>query len=144
MAIERFFICDNGHKTWPDYLFDALKEVAEGNPHSCHECKGSAHLRLKFSFGLEAGPHDAKVLNVFLPDPIYKWKQKDRSIVEHYPFLVLVENIDDREIGSWWPYWHITTKGNYVQRKYGQWAPFIGQANLASLLQQARQKGYNV
>jgi hypothetical protein len=127
------------------HLFDALKGIASGETRNCQNCGSKMHLRLTYAFGLEAGPHEGKVLDVFLPEEIAEWPNKSGGVVRFYPFLVMVESASEGYTSAWLPYWHVVTrKDGAVERKFGQWAPFMGEDALASLVNQARVNGYKI
>jgi hypothetical protein len=66
-------------------------------------------------------------------------------MVKFYPFLAMVEALEEGYTSAWLPYWHVVTHINgHLERKYGQWASFMGEDALASLVKQARAKGYSI
>lgn len=144
MATDRFYICTRCQtKTWIPTLFDALRDQAEGVTHSCQTCSKGLDIELHFSFGMDAGRHPCKVLEAYLPDDIYTWCDVNGNSVEFYPFMVIVESMEEGYSSVWLPYWHLVNKKNgTIEKKYGQWAPFIDLDSYASLLAKARAAGY--
>ena len=142
VATESYYTCECRARSYPSNLFESLIGFAKENP-PCTDCKKRKDLHLVFEFGLGVGRCHCKVLAAFLPQDLCSWKDgNDR--VTFYPFLVIVET-DDGDRSCWLPYWHIAESqcGNR-KTKYGQWAPFMNQAEFRSLLTQARQAGYRL
>jgi hypothetical protein len=130
-------------KEWAGGLFDALNDRANGILHRCPECRAEQELHLTFDFGLDAGPHPAKVLDAFLPTPIRIWPRDGGASVEFYPFLVMVESMDEGYTSAWLPYWHLVRQADGgLERKYGQWAQCLDLESYASLVSKARAKRY--
>lgn len=144
MATDRYFVCGKCKtQEWADSLFDTLKDHANGVRYPCSECQTELEIQLTFNFGLDAGPHPCKVLDVFLPATIHNWPRESGATVEFYPFLVMVESLDEGYASAWLPYWHLVKHpSGGVKKKYGQWAPFIDLESYVSLVQKARDKGY--
>ena len=145
MATDRYWVCSTcEHRQGAaGRLFDNLRDIVQGKKARCSECGKSSHLELTFGFGLSS-PHRGKVLDAFLPKPLSKWPH-GKSTVEFYPFLVIVKSIDEGYRSVWLPYWHVVTNHRGHPRvKYGQWAPFIWDRRLASLVGQAKAKGYKI
>jgi hypothetical protein len=143
VATGKYNVCNRGHREWVEItLFDALCDIQQGKARYC-KCGGRSHLELTFEFGRGKYPHKCKVLAAFLP------KRLDNSWVEgkfqrsFYPFLVIVKSIDESHRSIWLPYWHVDKpkKGASIP-KYGQWASFVSERLFASLVRQARAKGY--
>ena len=144
MATDRFYVCPKCQtKTWIPTLFDSLRDHAAGITHSCQTCSNGLNIELNFSFGLDAGRHPCKVLGTFLPDQIFKWDDVNGNSVEFYPFMVIVESMEEGYSSVWLPYWHlVTNKDGATAKKYGQWAPFIDSVSYANLLAKARAAGH--
>jgi hypothetical protein len=77
------------------------------------------------------------VLDVFLPEREEPFSN-DGKKVTFYPFLVVLEGVEEPGVCYWLPYWHLEDG----KRKYGQYAPFLDSYQLEELIQQAIQKGY--
>ena len=144
MGTERYYVCEVCQtKTWISTLFDSLHDHANGRGHICECCSSPKNIELTFNFGLDAGPHRCKVLATFLPDQIARWPNEKGSTVEFYPFLVVVESIEEGHSSVWLPYWHIVKHQNgTIQKKYGQWAPFIESGAYSSLVAKAQKAGF--
>ena len=145
MATDQYRVCSNcrHRRQAAGRLFDALHGIVQGKKARCSECDASTHLELTFDFGLSS-PHRYKVLDAFLPKRRLKW-QRGKSTVEPYTFLVIVESADEGYRDVWLPYWHVVTDHRgHPRAKYGQWAPFIWDVRFASLVRQAKAKGYKV
>jgi hypothetical protein len=140
MATERYFVCKCPQPTPAGRLFDALRDIAEGRDLTCLRCETSKELHLVFQFGLEGGSPECRVLAVFSPTgPGATWETAEGETVTFFPFLVVLES---NEQHVWLPYWHTVEKSGSLQRKYGQWAPFMSPETFRSLLAQARRRGY--
>jgi hypothetical protein len=111
----------------------------------CSKCSAKTHLELEFGFGLGAHPHKCKVLAAFLPERLDNSWPEGGFTRSFYPFLVIVKSIDESYRSVWLPYWHIDKpkRGKSIY-KYGQWASFISERPFASLVRQARAKGYKI
>ena len=134
---------------------DALLESSKQTP-TCKICHKTAELHLKFGFGLEATSAEWRVLDVFVPSEPVQWNQREGKKVTFYPFLVVLGATENggRARAFWLPYWHIVEGGgtrevvrgagaeDIIERKYGQWAPFMDGFSFQDLVAKARQKGY--
>lgn len=149
MATEKYNVCSVrscGHREWVARLFDALNDISKGKKSKCSECGGKSYLELEFDFSRGKYPHQCKVLDAFLPK-IDKWTDGKGNKFERsfYPFLVIVQSIDEGYRSVWLPYWHIDKdRRGKLFYKYGQWASFIRERRFASLVSQARAKGYKI
>lgn len=145
MATERHWICSTcDSREWAGRLFDVLREVSAGAQSPCATCGAVRTLELVLPFGVGAGPHRGKVLDVFLPEDIRSWRDEKNNLVEYFPFLVMVESLAEGYVSAWMPYWHLVTDGGgRIERKYGQWAPFMDLESFANLVLKARTKGYS-
>jgi len=144
VATGRYFICSRcGEKTYPPNLFETLRTFSVSRS-VCGRCGANSELHVVFSFGLEAGRPDCKVLDAFLPENPVSWRQQDMREVTFYPFLVVLQRSDDEGRCFWLPYWHLVEGIGTVKRKYGQWAPFMDASLFESLVAQARAKGHLV
>jgi hypothetical protein len=146
MATEWAFHCRRCQKKTQakTLLYDALLELSK-SANNCQECGQAQELHLAFDFGLEAGRRECTVLDVFVPSEPPSWPKQDGKRVTFFPFLVAVEQcIDGNKSRAFWlPYWHIEQAADGARHtKYGQWAPFMDDDLLESLVQQARRKGY--
>ena len=145
MATAKNNVCNHcGTRESVDQLFDALCDVQRGKLRC--SCGRKSHLELEFGFGMGKYPHRCEVLDVFLPERRQKgWRERGR-LVQFYTFLVIVRSIESDYISAWLSYWHVerNNHGEIARRKYGQWAPFIRDTQLASLIAQAKAKRYNV
>lgn len=144
MATERYWICSKcATREWAGRLFDVLRQISRGVQSVCETCSGFRTLELVHPFGVGAGSHRGKVLDVFLPDNIRSWIDEENRDVEYFPFLVMVESADESYVSAWMPYWHLVSDaGGRIERKYGQWAPFMDLESFAKLVSKARAKGY--
>jgi ribosomal protein S14 len=141
-----YYKCGEGHKLGlAKLMFDALRDFSESKPVSdCPACGRPRGLYRLFDFGLGARQAECKVLHAFLPREPECW-QHGQEWVNFYPFLIAMEYTDGRGKTFWLPYWHTVTRegsGKREIKKYGQWAPFLGEDLFRSLLAQARGKGY--
>ena len=155
MATDRYIECGSRkcrHREWPGGLFQTLHRFQKRTP-VCPQCGDEAHLWLEFSFGNGRYAHLCKVLDVFLPEGRPSNWREGRYRREFYPFLVIVESTEEEGVrfkkprrSAWLPYWHIdrNRRGCIVHTKYGQWAPFMAHSAFASLVRQARKKGYRL
>ncbi|OGJ85098.1 MAG: hypothetical protein A2268_16410 [Candidatus Raymondbacteria bacterium RifOxyA12_full_50_37] len=147
MATDRYLVCPKcNEKKWVFSLFDALLNLSKNEPSRCEKCKETSDLLLTFHFGVGAGDQKCQVLDCFLPDKRSFWKENE-STVEFYPFMVILQLIEpkEKEISIWLPYWHmVTNKAKKVEKKYGQWAPFIDVNSFRTMLKKARKNGYEV
>ena len=147
MATSRYHVCVGcSHRQSVPRLFDALRHQASATHSPCNHCEQSTYLELSFQFRLDAGDHPCKVIAAFLPETIANWKQEsDGSLVEFFPFLVIVESLEDGCKSIWLPYWHLVKhQDGTVKTKYGQWAPFIAADSYRSMTQQARAAGFDI
>lgn len=137
MATERTWECKSCKDKRPaNSMYDALRDFSTSR--KCPECGAARRdLRLIFDFGLNASHSDCTVLASFSHKKPQKWKDKDGSRVEFYPFLVILQR-HGRQKAVWMPYWHLVHKKNRVIKKYGQWAPFMDMALYKNLLKQAK------
>ena len=146
MATSRYYICTAcSDRQWVPRLFDALRCQASTTLPPCDVCGQPTYLELRFQFGLDAGDHPCKVLAAFLPKTPATWRQEaDNSNVEFFPFLVIVESLEEGYKSIWLPYWHLVTyPDETVKTKYGQWAPFIAADLYQSMTEQARAAGFD-
>ena len=143
MATERHYLCNECNtKQWIDSLFDALYSFSNKKIQRCNSCNKDMEFQLIFNFGLGAGRFPSKVLAAYLPEEIRKWPN-DNTMIEFYPFLVITKSIKEGNTSAWLPYWHIVKKNDQViERKYGQWAPFIDTECYNSLLLKAKKQGF--
>lgn len=147
MATDRYHVCSTcSNRRWVPRLFDALRELASGTLPACEACGQTTHIELEFSFGLDAGRHPCKAVAAFLPKSIAAWEQgADQSRVEFFPFLVIVESLEEDYHSVWLPYWHIVTHSSaHIETKYGQWAPFIAADSYRLMVKQAREAGFDI
>jgi hypothetical protein len=80
---------------------------------------------------------------VFLPSKLDSWQKKNNgNWVTFYPFLVVMEHTSKEGRVFWMPYWHIEEGTGTKKKKYGQFASFLEEPLLKSLLAQAHAKGY--
>ena len=121
-------------------LFDAVKAVAEDSKPACRRCGASTTLHLSFDFALCVEDTDAKVLASFYPHRLEEWPCEGRKVT-FYPFLIVTKR-EGRDQAVWLPYWHVVGDGEKVNRKYGQWAPFMDLELFEDLLAQARNDGF--
>jgi hypothetical protein len=144
MATERHYVCPQcSTKVWVDTLFDALLAASNKATQKCSTCNKDMEFHMVFNFGLGAGPFPCKVLASFLPDQIGKWPYGKGKTIEFYPFLVITESTEEGYTSTWLPYWHIIKSGKKIlERKYGQWAPFVDNESFNSLILKAQKEGY--
>ena len=155
MATDRYIECTArkcGNREWPGGLFQSLRKFRQSTT-LCSKCGAEANLWLEFSFGNGRYAHLCKVLDVFLPEGRPLTWREGRYRRGFYPFLVMVESTEEEGVhlrkphrSAWLPYWHIdrNRRGRIVHTKYGQWAPFMAHTAFASLVRQARKKGYRI
>jgi hypothetical protein len=87
-------------------------------------------------------PHkNAEVLASFYPHQLERWCDSGGRKVTFYPFLIVTKR-EERDQAVWLPYWHVVRNGEKVNRKYGQWAPFMDMKLFEDLLSKARDAGY--
>jgi hypothetical protein len=77
---------------------------------------------------------NAEVLASFHPHQPEEWPC-DGDTVTFYPFLVVTKR-EGHDQAVWLPYWHVVGDGEKVNRKYGQWAPFMKLELFEDLLSQ--------
>ena|SRR5579872_600224 len=141
MATERYFTCECSGRDYCGELFAALHNLAASRESTCPQCGAVKQLHLVFQFGLEAGNMACKVLAVFSPTASRgTWQKMAGEIVTFFPFLVVLESDEGQKI--WLPYWHTVEKAGHVEKKYGQWAPFLDHDTFRDLLDQAQREGY--
>jgi len=139
MATEKIYICECGYSQPTNLLVDVLNEKAMDLMHLCPHCKKNMDIELTFKFGLGAGENKCKVLHVFKPKDIESWVNPESDLtIEFHPFLVILEEYENKDISIWLPYWHYEDE----DPKYGQWAPFMHLETFRSLLEQAKLAGY--
>jgi len=131
-----------------DTLFDTLSNFHKGKKVSCPKCGGNTKLNLIFKFALwedknSKNGYKVKVIEVILPNlnsDELKWEYKSKS-VEFYPFMVIVEDEDSEgKRHVWLPYWHLTKHKNKVNKKWGQFPPFIDIENYKDMIDQAKRE----
>jgi hypothetical protein len=140
MATERKYQCDCGLTSVAGYLVDELQRIAENRPEMCLLCRKAKELILTFHFGLKGGDPECMVLSAFSPTETAQWGDEKGRKITFLPFLVVVDCEGERSL--WLPYWHLVEADGAVQRKYGQWAPFMSRQTFHDLLNQARRAGY--
>jgi hypothetical protein len=59
-------------------------------------------------------------------------------MVRFYPFLIVLENTDDKSLKVWMPYWHLEES----KIKFGERAPWMDSDHFDGLLAKAPVKGY--
>jgi len=144
MATDRFNVCSDkscGHREQVFRLFDALRDIQQGRAR-CSECGKRSYLSLTFPFGNGQYPTRYKVLAVFLPKHLPRSWPEGKYKRGFYPFLVILEKVNDGHCWAWLPYWHVdkNRRGHIVRVKYGQWASVMRDGAFASLIKQARAK----
>ena len=135
MATERYYICSGCKKrtNLSAPLLDVLLDFPKSIPN--YECGERNELLLVPPFALGAGGDCFKVLDAFYES--VSWKNKSK-LVTFYPFLVILENSDDKNRKVWLPYWHKEESS----RKFGERAPWMDAELFHGLLAKARSKGY--
>jgi|HubBroStandDraft_6_1064221.scaffolds.fasta_scaffold93887_3 hypothetical protein len=135
MATERYYNCSKCHKRThsSELLFDELIDFPASIP-TCF-CGESNELLLIPPFAFGAGGKCFKVLDAFHEE--VSWEDNGKSIT-FYPFLIVLENTDDKSMKVWLPYWHLEES----KRKFGERAPWMDAELLDGLLAKARAKGY--
>lgn len=133
-----YYSCHTCHKRYPTHrkLFDTLYEFQKVSPEDCPKCGAAQELRLDLDFQLGCGDGEFKVVSAFLPDKLDSWLGDEEEEVTFYPFLVILERPGDGKQFCWMPYWHVTGK----EARYGQHAICLEQAQLESLIAQAREE----
>lgn len=124
-------------------LFDVLKDCSEKALSSCPDCGSNCRLIIEFDFGLDATENECEVLDCFLPAKMEEWHDSDDNLVVFHPFLVVLRRTG-RDLAVWLPYWHLVHTGTGIEKKYGQWAPFMDMRLFESLTKQARACGYRL
>jgi len=125
-------------------MFEALRNIANDSRLACPLCGADCHLEFEFQFALAVGNYRYRVLAAFVPERSVSWNTSVGDDVVFWPFLVILNNPSEGN-SVWLPYWHeVKSPSGAVHNRYGQWAPFMNQASFASLLAQARAKGYSV
>ncbi len=104
-------------------------------------CGAETALHLSFDFALDVPHKKTEVLASFHPRPLEHWCDSGGRTVTFYPFLIVTKR-EGRDQAVWLPYWHVVEGGEKVNRKYGQWAPFMDMKLFEDLLSQARNAGY--
>lgn len=142
--MERYYVCEVCQtRTWILTLFDSFYDHANGRGQACECCSSPKNIELTFHFAMGAGSHPCKVLATFLPDQIARWPNEKGGTVEFYPFLVVVESIEEGFSSVWLPYWHIVKhKDGTIEKKFGQFAPFVESEAFSSLAAKARKAGF--
>jgi hypothetical protein len=149
MPTERYFVCTKGcPEQWAGRLFDALSAQVENDLAPC-SCGAQRYLKVGFPFAFGEKEEDHvywyRVLAAFLPKEACKWKAGDGSKVAYYPFLIVCESLDcpDPHRSIWLPYWHVVSYPDDTSAtKFDQWAPHMETRFFASLIDQAREKGF--
>jgi hypothetical protein len=119
-----------------------VKAVADNRKPECRRYGTSTTLHLTFDFALGVQDKDAEVLASFHPCPPEDWcLVSGKRTVTFYPFLVVTKR-EGGDRAVWLPYWHVVGDGEKVERKYGQWAPFMDMELFEDLLAQARNKSF--
>ena len=148
MATGRYNVCHSHScrsRQWVDRLFDAIYDISQGKKARCSKCGKISRLELEFGFGLGAYPHKCRVLAAFLPKRLDNSWREGKYRRSFYPFLVIVKSIDEGYRSVWLPYWHLDKdRQGHVRVKYGQWASFVSERPFASLIRQAKAKGYKI
>jgi hypothetical protein len=91
------------------------------------------YLKLNPKFDRDSG---FRVVGCFLPNR----QQMCDDGTEYFPFLVIGVS-DDNITKIWTPYWHRLKDG---QLRYGQWAPYMVLETFKDLVDQAREKRFDV
>lgn len=135
MATARSYQCFKCRKqtSVPGKLFSLLLDFPKPVP-DC-PCGEKNELLLTPKFALGAGGVCFRVLDVFHESS--SWKDGDKTVT-FYPFLVVLENTDDKVQWIWLPYWHVIDSST----KYGERAPWMDTGLFNGLLSKARAKGY--
>ena len=135
---SQFYFCVQCHKKYPTHhkLFDTLFEFQKMHPEDCPLCGGTRELRLTLDFQLGAGDGEFKVVSALLPDKLESWLGSEEEEVTFYPFLVVLDRLDDHRQFCWMPYWHVSGK----EARYGQHAVCLEQRQFESLMEQVHEK----
>ncbi len=142
MATQRYYLCRRcQQKAHAGKLFQALSNFSSQAP-ICNTCRETRELHLIFSWGLEAGSVDHRVLHVFVPESCVKWDGENGREITFHPFLVVMQRDGEGGHSFWLPYWHIVNTDGRIETKYGQWAPCMEDEQFQSLIAQAHAKGY--
>jgi len=143
MSTSRHSVCKHcGKKVLKDRLFDTLYSFTKGRGFHCLECNTSCQLLLEFPFGLNAGSYEYQVIGCYLPDKIQQWKDSKGDTVEFFPFLVILEDTQNKKKAIWQPYWHGHHQSQNMNPKYGQWATCMDIEIYKQLLEKAKDEGY--
>jgi hypothetical protein len=130
-------------------MLGALTALVHAEIPNCEACDSPRDLHLWFELGLNRGKRECIALTAFLPEKTLRkpWREKDGSLVEFFPFMVVLNAIGGKKLGKyyWLPYWHVVTnRPGKRKEKYGQWAPFLGHELFESLVSQARRGGHDI
>jgi hypothetical protein len=143
MATSRWYQCPTCKKReWAGSLFHALRKLRDGSTPvlACHQAV--PRLQLEFDFALGATGNCVDAIAAFLPTQSCSWPDEHNRTVTFYPFLVVMQNQEQRR-SYWLPYFHvIDVGGGKSVIRYGQWAPFLGDDLFIDLLSQAKRAGY--
>lgn len=143
MPSKIYYKCGQCQQETPSgHLSDALHDLSKGVVSNCTACGGTKQVHKIFDFSLEAGSAECKLLHAFLPSNLDSWQKENGNWITFYPFLVVMEHTSKEGRVFWLPYWHIEEGRGTKRRKYGQFASFLEEPGLKSLLAQAREKGY--
>lgn len=134
MATKRYYECPKCCKRAPvsKLLFDVLLDFPKSVPNCCGK---KNKLLLIPPFALGAGGRCFEVLDAFHKS--VSWKDKSKRVT-FYPFLVVLENTDNKKRVFWLPYWHLEES----KRKFGERAPWMDASLFYGLLAKAHKKGY--
>jgi hypothetical protein len=134
MATERYYDCPRCHKRSPSgLLFDVLLDFPKSLP-IC-SCGENNELLLIPPFAFGAGGKCFKVLDAFHEE--ISWEDKGKSVT-FYPFLTILENVEDKSLKIWLPYWHVEEG----KRKFGERAPWMDAELFEGLLTKAQTRNY--
>ena len=135
MATKRYCSCPKCHKRTHSsgLLFDTLLNFPRsllGCP-----CGETNELLLLPPFSLGAGGKCFKVLDVFYES--VSWRNEGKQVT-FYPFLIVLEDTENKDHKIWLPYWHVEES----KRKFGERAPWMDADLFTALLAKAHARGY--
>jgi hypothetical protein len=135
MTTERYYNCSRCDKRTrsSELLFNELLGFPTSIP-TC-QCGESNELLLIPPFAFGAGGKCFKVLDAFHETETW---ENEGKMVRFYPFLIVLENTDDKSLKVWMPYWHLEES----KIKFGERAPWMDSDHFDGLLAKARVKGY--
>ncbi len=134
----QYYYCTHCHKkvSTSQRLFDTLYEFSKSDPANCPACGSARQLHISLDFQLGLGDADLQVMHAFLPEKLDSWLGEEEEEVTYYPFLVVLQGMQESKQFYWMPYWHVVGK----DARYGQHAICLDHSHFDSLVAQAQKK----